>query len=329
MFFPGDERNENRTIIDNSTTFLNSAGNVKWGRINYGFRGGVDLNLGKSDLLTLGGRYGHREFQRNANLNFDEWSDDNNQHFFYKNNSYRERSGYFYSLHTNYLHKFEQKDHEISSELFFGYNNGDEISLTELFDNDILSEGKRTTESGPSKDFRGKIDYVLPLEEHSKFESGYEGEIDLSDEITGLYDLDSSNSSFFLLPEFSHITKSNESEHALYTIYSNEIGNLGFQGGLRTEYTYRSIKVDEINEFKIDRWDYFPSAHLSYKFPDGQQVMGSYTRRIRRPGGWSLEPFDTWIEIIIKLNKFNLLMLKILPYTLLKMSEKIIRLEAN
>ena len=296
MFFPGDDRHENRTTIDNNTSFLNSTGNIKWGRINYGVRGGLEFNLSQNNLLSFGGRYGHREFQRIANLNYDEWSDTDLQHFFYKNNSYRERSGYFYALNTNYLHKFDQPEHEISSELFFSYNNGDEISLTELFDNDILSDGKRTTESGPSKDFRGKIDYTLPLGTSSKFESGYQGEVDLSNEATGLYDLDSANSSYLLLPEFSHETESNESEHAFYTIYSNEIANLGFQGGFRTEYTYRSIKVDETNEFKIDRWDYFPSAHLSYKFPDGQQIMTSYTRRIQRPGGWSLEPFDTWID---------------------------------
>jgi outer membrane cobalamin receptor len=296
MFFPGDNRHENRTTIDNTTTYLNTNGNIKWGRINYGLRGGMEFKLSQHDLLNIGGRYGHREFQRSANLNYDEWSDVDNQHFFYKNDSYRERSGYFYALHTNYVHKFEQEDHEISSELFFSYRDGDEISLTKLFDRNILSDGKYTTESGPSKDFRGKIDYTLPLRTNSKFESGYQGEIDLSNEATGISDLDSSSGSFFLLPEFSHNTEYNESEHAFYTIYSDEIDNLGFQGGLRTEYTFRSIKVDEINEFKIDRWDYFPSAHLSYKFPDGQQIIASYSRRIQRPRGWSLEPFDTWID---------------------------------
>ena len=296
MFFPGDNRQENRTIINNFTSYLNTTGGIKWGRINYSLRGETDLNLSDNDLLSLGGRYGHREFQRGANLNYNEWSDINTEHLFYKNNSYRERSGYFFALNSNYQHKFDQAGHEISSELFFSYNDGDEISLTELFNNDILSDGKRTTESGPSKDFRGKVDYTLPLGTNSKFESGYQGEIDLSKDMTGLYDLDSSINNYFQLPEFSHSTKSNENEQAFYTMYSDEIDKLGFQGGLRTEYTYRSIKVDDINDFKIDRWDYFPSVHLSYKFSDGQQLMGSYTRRIQRPQGWSLEPFDTWID---------------------------------
>jgi outer membrane receptor protein involved in Fe transport len=73
------------------------------------------------------------------------------------------------------------------------------------------------------------------------------------------------------------------------------------QGGLRTEYTYRSIEV--VNQstlsgqyFTIDRWDFFPSVHSSYKFESGEQLMASYTRRIERPRGWALEPFETWMD---------------------------------
>jgi outer membrane receptor protein involved in Fe transport len=84
---------------------------------------------------------------------------------------------------------------------------------------------------------------------------------------------------------------------SIYTIYSNMFGNLGYQLGLREEYTYRNIEIpDRNNQFKIDKWDYFPSFHLSYKFPTGQQLMASYSRRIQRPRGWSLEPFETWID---------------------------------
>ena len=38
------------------------------------------------------------------------------------------------------------------------------------------------------------------------------------------------------------------------------------------------------------------SFHLSYDLPANQQVMASYTRRINRPRGWQLEPFETWSD---------------------------------
>jgi len=71
--------------------------------------------------------------------------------------------------------------------------------------------------------------------------------------------------------------------------------NIGYQIGLRGEYTYR--KIDLINRNKstlIDRIDYFPTIHATYKINEIQQIMASYTSRIRRPRGWYLEPFDVW-----------------------------------
>jgi outer membrane receptor protein involved in Fe transport len=70
-----------------------------------------------------------------------------------------------------------------------------------------------------------------------------------------------------------------------------------FQGGLRAEYTYRTIEVPTQNEsFNIDRIDYFPSIHTSYKISELSTLMASYSRRINRPHGWALEPFQTWID---------------------------------
>jgi hypothetical protein len=66
---------------------------------------------------------------------------------------------------------------------------------------------------------------------------------------------------------------------------------------MRGEYQYRFIELLEGNEeFTIDQWDFFPSAHVSYQFPDEHEIMASYTRRIDRPRGWHLEPFETWID---------------------------------
>ena len=75
-------------------------------------------------------------------------------------------------------------------------------------------------------------------------------------------------------------------------MYSDQFGDLGFQVGLRPEYTYRNISLlDQQEEFTIDRWDYFPTLHTSYKFSEGTQLMASYSRSIQRPHGGELEPF--------------------------------------
>jgi outer membrane receptor protein involved in Fe transport len=52
--------------------------------------------------------------------------------------------------------------------------------------------------------------------------------------------------------------------------------------------------VGEDQDFTTDRFDYYPTLHISYALPSEQQVMASYTRRISRSHGYSLEPFLTW-----------------------------------
>ena len=47
----------------------------------------------------------------------------------------------------------------------------------------------------------------------------------------------------------------------------------------------------------MERYDFFPTLHLSYKLPGENQLMASYSRRIDRPRGYSLEPFLTWMDM--------------------------------
>jgi outer membrane receptor protein involved in Fe transport len=85
--------------------------------------------------------------------------------------------------------------------------------------------------------------------------------------------------------------------HAVYSTYSGEIGSFGYQGGLRGEYTYRDISIAETGQASlIDRFDIFPTIHVSYNTPKENQFMASYSRRIQRPQGWYLEPFITWSD---------------------------------
>lgn len=124
----------------------------------------------------------------------------------------------------------------------------------------------------------------------------YEGEIDISDEATGLADWDSLTGRYSAIEQYTHNVRYKDNEHAVYSLYAGETGAFGYQAGLRAEYTRRSIRLAQGADFSLDRWDFFPTAHFSYSFTAGNQLMASYTRRIDRPGGRELEPFETWID---------------------------------
>jgi outer membrane receptor protein involved in Fe transport len=294
-YTPGNSRKEELYTVQGNTSTITSQGDTKWGREFWGLRGGLEFLLGEKDILSFGGRYGSREMNRIANLRFFEQSQNGTSNFI--NRSDMKRAGDFYSLNMNYSHKFERTGHEIKAEMSYSYRTGNETTLTESFRIDTLFDGIITTETGPSKEMEGKIDYTLPLGPTSKFETGYQGETEISNEITGLQEFDTQGKRYIIFPQFSHDAKYTETEHSLYSLYSDEWGGLGIQGGIRGEYTYRVVELaDQTHTFKTDKWDFFPTIHASYKFQNDNQLMASYTRRIQRPGGWALEPFLTWVD---------------------------------
>ncbi|NNJ53005.1 MAG: TonB-dependent receptor [Ignavibacteriaceae bacterium] len=296
-FYPGDRTQNNIYFLDNNTSTINSIGKINRGRVRYEGRGGIEFSLTGNDVLSFGARVGYRDGQREANQNYSQFSDQEPEAFNYLGRSDRSRSGTYYSLNANYAHNFGVKNHQILGELFFSNRNSDEATVTAEFDEGNQFSGRQTKEFGPSTDFRGKLDYTLPFSEFSKFESGYQGQVDLNEETNELFEFNPANGEYEFQQEFSNLNKYTRSEHALYSIYSDKIWEIQIQGGLRAEYTYRTIEVPTQNEtFNIDRIDYFPSVHSSYKLSDLTTLMASYSRRIERPRGWALEPFPTWID---------------------------------
>ncbi|MGH7451256.1 MAG: TonB-dependent receptor domain-containing protein, partial [bacterium] len=299
-FFTGNDREQNQTIREGLTSFIHSDGGSRRKDISLGLRSEIELELGRQEALNLGARFGRRDSQRGSALNYAEWSEAALDKLFYTGTSDRNRERHFYALSMSYQHRFAPKGHELAAEIFFSRREGDEATTNGLLTNDaVIVSGRRTTEAGPSRDLRARLDYTLALSEEAKFEAGYQSEFDHSEDRTGLYEYDPGQSGYVLLPQFSNRTRNDENVHALYAIYAGAWGRLGYQAGWRGEYMDRAIVFDDVptrRDFTIGRWDYFPTLHLSHEFSAGQQAMASYTRRIERPDGGELEPYQTWID---------------------------------
>lgn len=297
-FYGGEGREKNFTMQEGHTSFISSQGSSSRGRISMGVRGELELKLNQANTLNFGGRYGDRSSQRYYESDLEQWSEIDQQSRFYSNTTERERSGMYYALFGSYLHRFARKDHEMYTELYYSSRDGDEITNNMLLDDqDVQTSGQKSSEAGPSNDYRLKVDYSHPLGSENRFEAGYMGELDRSEEKTGLYEYDPDLGYYVFLEQYSNNTLYYKNIQALYALYRGKWKQFGYQGGLRGEYTYRTIEFDRVPEpFTIDRWDYFPTIHLSYQFTGGEQFMASYSRRIDRPRGWELEPFETWTD---------------------------------
>jgi len=293
--YPGDRYNERITYaMDTVKTIMN--GTSDRDRTKWGLRAGADYSISDKDVVGLSARFGERKMDGLTNSLYDEWSYAHQTHDLYQNYDQSNRGGNFYVINSNYQHKFKKKGHLVKMEASYSNRDFKDNSINELRDeNDIAVDGKLNTETGPSSRIRAKLDYTLPIGEKDKFEAGFQSRFSKSEDNTELYILDLIDGDYHLQPEYSNKTTYKRNIHAIYAIYAGEIGHFGYQGGMRGEYTYRDIQsYSSHDSYLLDRWDFFPSIHLSYQFPENHQIMASYTRRIERTRGWFLEPFITW-----------------------------------
>lgn len=294
--YPGSGEERRITFYDGYNSYLNSDNTNTRSRYGYNFTGGADFVFNEKNSLSLSLRYGDRNGASNSDVNYYEYSVPANGEERYFNISERERGGERFSSSLNYKYKFDQEGHEILTDLDYRFSNGEEFTINEYYDNnDILLSGRKNTEDGPSKRIRAKIDYTLPLNEKSRLEAGVQTEIGRSEDDTKSYLIDGVSGNYLLQDDFSYLVEYDRNIYSAYSIFNSKINRFGYQLGLRAEYTDRVVRLPETNEqSNIQRWDYFPTFHTSYKFNELVQLMASYTRRINRPRGYYLEPFLTW-----------------------------------
>ena len=293
--FPGDSESLNRTTFDGVTSNYTSKGSRQHERTRYGLRGEFEWKLSQKNLFSLGGRFGGRSGGHDSDLYYEEWTGEE-PHTTYFSRNESERSGDFYSVFSYFRHKFASQGNELTANFQFRTRDFDEKSKNERFASDgSLVSGQDAKEYGPGQNIDIKLEYLREFHEDKKLETGYEGDINHSEDNNELSEYDSLQQVYVPQSDFERQTDYRRNVHALYAIYADDSHKLSYQIGIRGEYTDRSIELVETSEeFTIDRWDYFPSAHASYNVGEGRQLMASYSRRIHRARGWQLEPFETW-----------------------------------
>lgn len=141
-----------------------------------------------------------------------------------------------------------------------------------------------------------QTDYIYPYSSTGTFEAGLRA---------GLRDIDND----FMVEDFildswvpregfSNQFRYDEDIYAAYTIWGEQWDKISFQGGLRYEYTDIRTELVETGETNPRSYgQFFPSAHLSYQFPDQHSLQLSYSRRINRPWFRELSPFLSFSDI--------------------------------
>lgn len=263
-------------------------------------KAGIDYYLGDNTTVSLSGNIGVFGFGRNANTKYHEWTKPVSEDIYSLSDEGFDMNSDYYSGTFTLMHKFSQPEHKLTATAYYSRRFGDEISeskriLTDSYFADLgltPEEHNRADEGSNNHRLRTNIDYTLPLANDMKLDFGYQGETMRNSADYLLEDFDNITSSWQENTEFTNELSFNRDIHALYGQFSSKLLGFKYQLGLRGEYTNRIIEQKTTkNKYEINRFDYFPSFHVSRDLASEQQIQLSYSKRIRRPREWFLNPY--------------------------------------
>tara|TARA_B100001093_G_scaffold519590_1_gene609328 strand:- start:363 stop:2765 length:2403 start_codon:yes stop_codon:yes gene_type:complete len=286
-----------KTTIGNQESKIESEGLHRYFGTNYGGNVAMEYRPNENDFLSLGFSANTRQWNAAANYFFEEFLDDSLTNS-YENRERTLRDFLFLSSSFAYQHLFNNdKEHYVSLTSSYNLYDGKEDAQAEFFSESQLQlGGNRNTEVGPTNAIRISLDYQYPMVNNLKLQLGARTDFGFSGDDQDSYSYDLNTESYLRLDSFSTDVNYVQNVYAGYGIINGEINNkLGFQFGVRGEYTDRSIKQTlENNELIINRMDWFPSLFFSYKLNNKNQFKANASRRINRPRSWHLEPFISW-----------------------------------
>ena len=202
----------------------------------------------------------------------------------------------------NYTLNFNpQGDHQLVIDASFSNNQRSELAQYQqvwwdnqgqarpnLGLNQTLDEGRQ------NQVWTAQADYTRPLKQ-GKLELGAKTIIRNIDNSLFSKTRDTLQTSFREDVQLNNDFSYREAIHALYATYGHKWGKFGLQAGLRLEQAFTTSELKTTNEtFENNYFSPFPSLHLSYQVKPTRQMMLAYSRRINRPGTWSLNPFPNF-----------------------------------
>ena len=127
----------------------------------------------------------------------------------------------------------------------------------------------------------------MPLGKGSQFEAGYRGDFTT---ITTNYSVVQNG---IPQPNFTNTLEYKEKINALYTQYGFKFKKLSSLFGLRWEDSDIDVNQLETNDYNNKKYNnFFPSAFFNYELTDNSNLSLSYSKRIQRPRGRQLNPFN-------------------------------------
>ena len=189
---------------------------------------------------------------------------------------------------ANFTKKFNDKGHELIIEYQTEESSEDEADLAR---NTNTFDQKSSTDESQKRQLL-QLDYVYPIDDNTQFELGYRGDFSQQDTDYQVFDLNDGTET--INTNLTNYLGFTQNVNAAYTQFGKKINKFSYLLGLRMEDTKIIIDQRTANIYREKKYtDWFPTVNLSYEFNEKENITLGYSRRIRRPRSWSLNPFQS------------------------------------
>ncbi len=295
----------NQERQNNDTTFfLTQANKGTLTGFNTNIRGGLDYYINEKNTLTASYLYRRSKARRITNLRYEDYifREDNLYQISKRKQDEKEtepNSEYVLS----YKKTYQQKGHELNAEIRFldNWERSDQLFTQDYFSpTEVLLNNRSLVQNSLNdeyeKQFLLQMDYTKPFGKDGKFEAGIRSSFrDMVNDY--VVNQKNENQAWEVLPGLKNYFIYDENIHAAYGIIGNKSKKIGYQAGLRAEWTDVKTTLRETNEVNPRKYNnLFPSAHLNYEITKDNNLQLSYSRRVRRPFYNDLSPFATFSD---------------------------------
>ena len=191
---------------------------------------------------------------------------------------------------TNFTKKFKKEGHKLTIDGNFSSNLDENIA--NIKDTNTDNATVRTDETPTIQEQKRiliQTDYVLPFGKGNQFEAGYRGDfLENTTDYSVIRDGE-------VFGDFTNIIEYKERVNALYSQLGFKINKLSTLFGMRWEDS--NIDVNQLTPIDYNNKNYnnfFPSAFLTYEISKETSFSLSYSKRIQRPRGRLLNPFNNF-----------------------------------
>ena len=295
-----NRQNKNNGIIDNY--FNQNSLNHRQRRFT-SIRFGTDYFLDNRNTITLSQGFVSGRFSNDENQSQQYLDDDRVMERYGSRTSTSKFQFDRNNTQLYYTHKFPKVEEKLDVSVNVNYGNTKSSAniLNTFFktDGSIYSDPNVVNNSGANDNNQvtAKVDYVNPFGDDKKLEAGFRS---YTNNYKSYFNSFALNNNIETKLPLSNNYKYTENTQAAYITYTGKLKSIGYQAGLRGEYSkFDGTLIDSSRKFgyeypaSIDNiWDgLFPSLYLSKKITESDEIQLNYSRRIRRPDFWQLNPF--------------------------------------